>query len=219
MKKLITLITLILVFRGSYSQHVAIDSTAFSIHHSELSFFLDKDTNSYISVHNIDYKNIIRITGERSDKWHKEKPFGPYNKNIYIRTGYDLGHLTPSNITSYNDSTNYISFSLFNQAPQVAAFNRGKWSKLEAKVVKTLTMDKTSAIIVTGVIYNNNKKIYLNKSRIKIPMAYYKIVVTAKSTTCWMGSNINGEIITTDLKTILEVARKNGNKLSILITN
>lgn len=219
MKKLITLITLILIFRGSYSQHVVIDSTVFSIHHSELSFFLDKDTNSYISVHNIDYKNIIRITGERSDKWHKEKPFGPYNKNIYIRTGYDLGHLTPSNITSYNDSTNYISFSLFNQAPQVAAFNRGKWSKLEAKVVKTLTLDKTSAIIVTGVIYNNNKKIYLNKSRIKIPMAYYKIVVTAKSTTCWMGSNINGEIITTDLKTILEVARKNGNKLSILITN
>jgi DNA/RNA endonuclease G (NUC1) len=219
MKKLITLITLILIFRVSYSQHVVIDSTAFSIHHSELSFFLDKDTNSYISVHNIDYKNIIKITGERSDKWHKEKPFGPYNKNIYIRTGYDLGHLTPSNITSYNDSTNYISFSLFNQAPQVAAFNRGKWSKLEAKVVKTLTLDKTNAIIVTGVIYNNNKKIYLNKSRIKIPMAYYKIVVTAKSTTCWMGSNINGQIVTTDLKTILEVARKNGNKLSIVITN
>jgi DNA/RNA endonuclease G (NUC1) len=219
MKKLITLITIILIFRVSYSQHVLIDSVAFSIQHGELSFFLDKDTNSYISVHNIDYKNIIRITGKRSDKWHKEKPFGPYNKNIYIRTGYDLGHLTPSNITSYNDSINYISFSLFNQAPQVAAFNRGKWSKLEAKVVKTLTLDKTSAIIVTGVIYNNNKKIYLNKSRIKIPMAYYKIVVTAKSTTCWMGSNINGEIITTDLKTILEVARKNGNKLSILITN
>jgi DNA/RNA endonuclease G (NUC1) len=219
MKKLITLITLILIFRVSYSQHVLIDSVAFSIQHNDLSFFLDKDTNSYISVHNIDYKNIIRITGKRNDKWHKEKPFGPYNKNIYIRTGYDLGHLTPSNITSYDDSTNYISFSLFNQAPQVAAFNRGKWSKLEAKVVKTLTLDKTSAIIVTGVIYNNNKKIYLNKSRIKIPMAYYKIVVTAKSTTCWMGSNINGEIITTDLKTILEVARKNGNKLSILITN
>lgn len=219
MKKLITLITLILIFRVSYSQHVLIDSVAFSIQHNDLSFFLDKDTNSYISVHNIDYKNIIRITGERSDKWHKEKPFGPYNKNIYIRTGYDLGHLTPSNITSYDDSTNYISFSLFNQAPQVAAFNRGKWSKLEAKVVKTLTMDKTNAIIVTGVIYNNNKKKYLNKSRIKIPMAYYKIVVTAKSTTCWMGSNINGQIVTTDLKTILEVARKNGNKLSIVITN
>jgi DNA/RNA endonuclease G (NUC1) len=219
MKKLITLITIILIFRVSYSQHVLIDSVAFSIQHGELSFFLDKDTNSYISVHNIDYKNIIRITGKRSDKWHKEKPFGPYNKNIYIRTGYDLGHLTPSNITSYNDSINYISFSLFNQAPQVAAFNRGKWSKLEAKVVKTLTTDKTNAIIVTGVIYNNNKKIYLNKSRIKIPMAYYKIVVTAKSTTCWMGSNINGEIITTDLKTILEVARKNGNKLNIVITN
>ena len=219
MKKLITLITIILIFRVSYSQHVLIDSVAFSIQHGELSFFLDKDTNSYISVHNIDYKNIIRITGKRSDKWHKEKPFGPYNKNIYIRTGYDLGHLTPSNITSYNDSINYISFSLFNQAPQVSAFNRGKWSKLEAKVVKTLTLGKTNAIIVTGVIYNNNKKIYLNKSRIKIPMAYYKIVVTAKSTTCWMGSNINGEIITTDLKTILEVARKNGNKLNIVITN
>jgi DNA/RNA endonuclease G (NUC1) len=39
--------------------------------------------------------------------------------------------LTPSDITSYSKVVNHNSFSLYNQAPQLAGFNRGKWSRLE----------------------------------------------------------------------------------------
>lgn len=219
MKKILSVLSLLLVITNCYSQHVKIDSTIYHINHGELTFYLDKDANSYVSVHSVTYSNILKITGERSDKWHREPPYGPYNKEFYIHSGYDLGHLTPSNITSYIDSTNYNSFSMFNQAPQLAGFNRGKWAKLEAKVVHTIKDSKKNAIVITGVIYDNVKKKYLQTSKIKIPLMYYKILITSNSTFCWVGSNVNGELIVTDLKTILDIARKNKNPLNITITN
>jgi DNA/RNA endonuclease G (NUC1) len=218
--KNIFLILLIFISTPIFTQKISIDSISFIIKHGDLSFYLDGDTNSYLSIHKVNYDNIVKITGERSDKWHVESPYGPYKREIYLHSGYDLGHLTPSNITSYNDTVNYTSFSMFNQAPQTPAFNRGKWAQLEDKVVKKILKSKNNAIIITGVIYDNKKKVYLNKSKVKIPIVYYKILVlSTKNITYWMGSNINGEVITTDLKTILDVARKNGNHINITIKN
>jgi DNA/RNA endonuclease G (NUC1) len=114
---------------------------------------------------------------------------------------------------------NYHSFSFFNQAPQLAGFNRGKWSQLENQVEQLILKKKTNAIVITGVIYDNNKKTYLGKSRIKIPIAYYKIVVFKnKKIYAWVGSNTNGMITRVDVKTILEMAKKNNNNLDIKIT-
>lgn len=200
------------------AQSVRVDSTRFTINHGDLTFYLDNDTASFVSVHQVTYKEVIQLDGKRSDKWHKEKPFGPYNREAYQKSGYDLGHLTPSNITSYNDTLNYHSFSFFNQAPQLAGFNRGRWSQLENQVEQLILKKKTDAIVITGVIYDNNKKTYLGKSRIKIPIAYYKIVVfNKKKVYAWMGSNINGAITKTDIKTIVKIANQNGNKLNLRI--
>ena len=200
------------------AQSVKVDSTKFTINHGDLTFYLDNDTASFVSVHTVTYKEVIRLDGKRSDKWHKEKPFGPYNREASQKTGYDLGHLTPSNITSYDDSLNYHSFSLFNQAPQLAGFNRGKWSQLENYVEQLILKKKTDAIIITGVIYDNKKKTFLGKSRIKVPIAYYKIVVfDKKKVYAWMGSNVNGLITKTDIKTIVKMANENGNKLNLKI--
>ena len=202
----------------SFSQTVKIDSTKFTINHGDLTFYLDNDTASFVSVHKVTYKQVIQLDGKRSDKWHKEKPFGPYNREPYQKSGYDLGHLSPSNITSYNDSLNYHSFSFFNQAPQLAGFNRGKWSQLENHVEQLILKKKLDAVIITGVIYDNKKKTYLGKSRIKIPIAYYKVVVFNKRKIyAWVGSNINGTVTKTDIKTILEMAKMNNNKLNIKI--
>jgi len=217
MKKLLILFTL-LFHQVSFSQKVVIDSAAFTIYHKNLTFYLDKDTASFISVQIFNYKEIVNLDGVRSNKWHKEKPYGPYNKNAYVHTGYDLGHLTPSNITSYNDSLNYHSFSFFNQAPQLAAFNRGKWAQLESNVETLIKNKKSNLIIITGVIYNNNNKEYLTNSRIKIPISFYKILVFSDGTTkAWIASNSNGLLVLTNVKTILDIARQHNNILSIKI--
>lgn len=208
-----------LFLTNTYSQDVLIDSTSFSIKHGPLTFYLDADTASFISVQKITYPDILRLTGVRSDKWHKEKPFGPYKKEYYLHTGYDLGHLTPSNITSYNDSLNYTSFSFFNQAPQLAGFNRGKWANLEGNIELLIIKKQENATIVTGVIYNNINKEYLDSSRVKIPVYFFKIIFFLESNEihAWLGSNVNGLLLETTIANIIDIAKQNKNKVYIRI--
>lgn len=178
--------------------------------------YLDSDTNSFISTLNIKYSDFLKLDSDRDNRWFKDTYKVVYDKKFYLYSGYDLGHLTPSHITSYNDTLNHKSFSLFNQAPQLASFNRGKWARLEGSIEDSISKYKSDVYIITGVIYDNKKKTYLNKSRIKIPISYYKIlsIKSKKLLYVWVGSNINGEVIQIDIKTLNGLLKLNNNKLS-----
>lgn len=197
---------------------VKIDSAAFTVAHGDITFYMDKDTCSLMSMHKVTYQEVKKLTGNRSDKWHKEKPDGPYKKEPYQYSGYDLGHLTPSNITSYDDSLNYHSFSFFNQAPQLAGFNRGAWAKLESDVEDLILTKKKGATIITGVIYDNKNKDYLDSSRIKIPVMFFKVVIFGKDDVyAWIGSNINGGVTVSSINMIRHIAKMNGNTVKIVV--
>ena len=126
-----------------------------------------------------------------------------------------MGHLTPSHITSYNNEVNHTSFSFYNQAPQLAGFNRGKWARLERSVEDSISKYKSDVLIITGVIYDNTKKVYLSKSQIKIPTSFYKIlnIKTKKLTYVWVGSNVNGEAMKISIKELNELLKLNKNDL------
>jgi DNA/RNA endonuclease G (NUC1) len=212
------MLLIIFLSLNGITQIVNVSGYKFKIKHNNLTFYIDKDTASFMSSHCFSYEDLLKIDGDRSNKWHKETPFGAYNKNAYHKTGYDLGHLTPSNITSYDDLLNYHSFSFFNQAPQISTFNRGKWSKLEKKIIKGLLSKKSGATIITGVIYDKVSK-KLPNSRIKIPIYFYKIVVMKNSKICYIGSNINGLVSETKLENIVKIGKNNLNTFSIKIKN
>lgn len=180
-----------------------------------MTLYLDVDTNTFISRLDLKYSNFQKLDSDRDNKWFQDTYKGIYSKQFYLHSGYDLGHLTPSHITSYNDTLNHSSFSLFNQAPQLAAFNRGKWAQLEGNVEDTIAKYKVNVTIITGVIYNNKNKTYLGKSRIKMPISYYKIlsITTKKLLYVWVGSNINGEIVPINMKQLNEMLAINKNKL------
>ena len=185
------------------------------IKHNELTLYLDSDNNSFISKHELKYTNFLKLDSDRDDKWYSEIK-GPYTKEHYLYSGYDMGHLTTSHITSYNDTLNHHSFSFYNQAPQLAAFNRGKWKRLELSVEDSIGKYKTDVLIVTGVIYDESKKTYLGKSKIKIPEMYYKILIikTKKPITyVWVGSNKNGEITKSTIKELNGILEINKCKL------
>lgn len=210
------LLFLLLLSTFSFGQKVKIEHTSFTINHGDITFYLDSDTNSLISTHIVTYDELLKIDGNRDDNWHKEYPYGSYKKLPYSNSGYDLGHLTPSNITSYDDSLNYHSFSYFNQAPQLARFNRVNWRMLEGDVLDSIKKYKVNSVIITGVIYNNIKKVYLKSSRIKIPENYFKILILPNiKSYCWIGSNSNGIIKQTTLKEIIKVSKKNKNNFNI----
>ena len=185
------------------------------IKHNELTLYLDSDNNSFISKHELKYNNFLKLDSDRDDKWHSEIK-GPYSKEPYLYSGYDMGHLTPSHITSYNDTLNHHSFSFYNQAPQLASFNRGKWKRLEMSVEDSISKYKTDVLIITGVIYDESKKVYLGKSKIKIPEMYYKILcikLKKPITYVWIGSNKNGEITKSTIKELNGVLELNKSKL------
>ena len=206
----VLLIVLIVSFKP-----VTYKATKFTIKHGDITLSLDSDTCTFISKHDIKWKDFQKLDSDRKDRWHRESPFGPYKREHYQNSGYDLGHLTPAHITSYDDSLQYRSFSMFNQAPQLAEFNRGKWKQMEGSVEDTISKYKSDVSIITGVIYNNHKRVYLGKSRIKIPLYYYKIVSIQKNDKLyvWLGSNVNGNVITISVTQLNVILKKYNNSL------
>jgi DNA/RNA endonuclease G (NUC1) len=204
MKKLLLIFALWFSFNGLAQTNV-VTNNSLTIKHGDLTIYLTDDTCTMVSKHVLKYKNFKKIDSDRDNKWFQDTYKGKYNREFYKNTGYDLGHLTPSHITSYNDSLNHDSFSLFNQAPQIASFNRGKWAQLEKGVEDSIAKYKSNAVIITGVIYDPENKEYLGKSRIPIPIAYFKVLVLKKNTYAWIGSNNNGTITTITIKQLNEV--------------
>ena len=213
MKKIFLLLALFICI-GSYPQTVTTDNKLI-ISHGDITLYLTKDTCTLASKHVITYTNYLKLDKERDNHWFQDTYKGKYKKDGFLHTGYDLGHLTPSHITSYDNVLNHNSFSLFNEAPQVAAFNRGKWAQLESSVEDILGKIKKDAVIITGVIYDPNKKSYLPKTKIPIPSAYFKVLFINGKVQCWVGSNTNGLISEISLKDLNDMFKLNKMNLNI----
>jgi DNA/RNA endonuclease G (NUC1) len=211
--KFINLLLFTIIHVNIFSQ--TISNTNLKINHGDIILYLTNDSLSMVSKHTISYSNFLKLDKDRDNNWFQDSIKSKYKKGIYSNTGYDLGHLTPSHITSYNDTLNHISFSFLNQAPQLTKFNRGKWARLEGSVEDSVSKYKTNSTIITGVIYNEKKPTYLNNSKIKIPTHYYKILYINKLIYCWLGSNIDGGIKIITIKDLNNLFKSNGMKIKI----
>lgn len=186
-----------------------------TIPHRDITLYLTKDTCTLASKHTLSYSNFLKLDKERDNKWFQDKYKGKYKKEAYLKTGYDIGHLTPSHITSYDNNLNHLSFSLFNAAPQLAGFNRGKWARLERGIEDSIAKYQKDVVIVTGVIYDSKKIVFMGKSKIPIPTSFFKVLFIDDKIYCWVGSNINGNVITITLTKLNELFIINGMTLNI----
>jgi DNA/RNA endonuclease G (NUC1) len=214
MKKILLILAIGLISMVSIGQTITTDNKLI-ISHGDITLYLTKDTCALASKHVITYAEFQKLDKERDNRWFQDTYKGKYTKDSYLRTGYDIGHLTPSHITSYDNELNHKSFSLFNAAPQLAAFNRGKWAQMEGGVEDSIAKYKKDAVIITGVIYDGKKTTYMGKSKIPIPMSFFKVVYIDKKVFCWIGSNINGLITTTTVKELNEIFKLNKMTLKI----
>ena len=208
------LILLLSISVNIFSQTISTNNKLI-INHGDITLYLTDDSLSMISKHILSYDNFLKLDDERDNRWFQDTIKSKYNRTIYSKSGYDLGHLTPSHITSYNNELNHKSFSFLNQAPQLPSFNRGKWARVESSVEDTISKYKKDVIIISGVIYSGNKPTYLKNSKIKIPIYYYKILYVDNLVYCWLGSNVNGEIKIIDIKNLNKLFKS--NKMVILI--
>lgn len=215
MKKIVLLLSFLIFSLTTFSQTKVVTNNKLIINHGDLIIYLTNDTCTSVTKQTLKYTDFLKLDSDRDDKWFQDTYKGKYSKQPYVYSGYDLGHLTPSHITSYNDTFNHLSFSLFNQAPQVASFNRGKWAQLEGHVEDSIAKYKSNAIIITGVIYDPIFKKYLGKSKIPIPVSYYKVLIIKNKTWCWIGSNHNGNVIPITLVELNGVLKK--NKMNLIL--
>jgi DNA/RNA endonuclease G (NUC1) len=183
------------------------------LNHGDMILYLSNDTLPMVSRHSVVFSKF-KLDKDRDDNWFQDK-YKKMNKSVYKKTGYDLGHLTPSHITSYDDTLNHKSFSLYNQAPQLAKFNRGNWKSLEASVEDSILKYKSNATIITGVIYDETCK-PLPNSRITIPSSYFKVLYIGKKVYCWIGSNTNCEVKPIKLVELNAIFEKNKMGLTII---
>jgi DNA/RNA endonuclease G (NUC1) len=185
----------LLIMSSVLSQNV-VSKNGLMIDRGDIKLYLDDDTTSLISRHALKYIDFQKLgTVPRGDNWFDDTYKGKYLPVKYKKSGFDKGHLTPSHITTYDSITNRNSFSMFNAAPQYPYFNQHPWQELEASVEDSIKKYKSDAVIITGVIYNELKKTYIPKTRVKIPTHYFKIVTinlpTGTKTWCWIGSNVD----------------------------
>jgi len=114
---------------------------------------------------------------ERSSSFYQDKQIttGSALNSDYKKSGYDRGHLAPAGDMSYDSLVMKESFYYSNISPQVPAFNRGIWKKLETQVRNWGIMYESCIIITGPVLSDSLPTIGVNK--VSVPNWYYKIVI------------------------------------------
>jgi endonuclease G len=92
----------------------------------------------------------------------------------YKNSGYDKGHLCPAADMSFDSQAMSETFYLSNMSPQVPAFNRGIWKKLE-ELVRSWSRQEDSLYVVTGPIFIQDKG-SIGPDSVTVPGFYYKVI-------------------------------------------
>ena len=94
----------------------------------------------------------------------------------YKGSGYDRGHLANAEDMSYSTTTMAESFYYSNISPQLPAFNRGVWKRLE-ELVRFWATRYDSIYIVTGPVLTNGLPT-IGADKVSVPEYYYKVILT-----------------------------------------
>lgn len=104
-----------------------------------------------------------------------EIPTGSATNADYRKSGYDRGHLAPAADMAFSVQTMADSFFFSNMSPQVPAFNRGIWKRLEEQVRK-FALQEGEIMVVTGPVLPKEKSITIGNNKVTVPGRYYKVV-------------------------------------------
>lgn len=147
-------------------------------------YFDSKNHLPKITFYNLTPNNAIGCF-ERSNQFQENTyVIGSAEPSDYKNSGFDKGHLVPDGDQTYSLRTEEESFLMTNMAPQAPSFNRGIWKLLEASIRSNIQMSQDQFIIITGSDYNDRDSQVSHK--IRIPHAFYKILVNLSKKEYWI---------------------------------
>ncbi|HET6242945.1 MAG: DNA/RNA non-specific endonuclease [Bacteroidetes bacterium] len=97
----------------------------------------------------------------------------------YKQSGYDRGHLAPAGDFTWSEKAMSESFYMSNISPQMPAFNRGIWKKLEEKARQWARENGEIYVVTAGVLTEDLPAIG-TKNKITVPLYYYKVILDFK---------------------------------------
>ena len=111
----------------------------------------------------------------------------------YSHSGYDRGHMAPAADMKWSKKAMKESFYMSNICPQDHNLNTSDWGELDNKS-RQWARRFGKVYIVCGPIYNGKRNEYIGDHRIKVPDAYFKVVlINEKKKQCAMGFYFENE--------------------------
>lgn len=128
-------------------------------------------------IYKLSAEEVQNKVAKRSDQFRADPEIltGSATPEDYRKSGYDRGHLAPAADMAWSKKAMSESFYMSNMSPQVPAFNRGIWAKLEAQVCAFAVAEK-EIYVATGAILPNAPSITIGANRVTVPTHYYKII-------------------------------------------
>jgi endonuclease G len=123
---------------------------------------------------NMRFKVARRKDKFRADPLLIEKGLPYVSPKEYAHSGYDRGHLAPSNDFTYDQSANDETFVMSNMSPQKGKLNQQAWRYLEARVHRWICGEE-KVTVITGPIFSEHPETL--KDGLPIPAQYFKIVI------------------------------------------
>lgn len=96
----------------------------------------------------------------------------------YNHTGYDRGHMVPSEDKQSSITINRMSFRMSNVCPQLPSLNRGQW-KVTENVCRQLALRHDSVRVVVHAIFTTHWVNHIGAHAIRVPDHFRKVVSKA----------------------------------------
>jgi len=114
---------------------------------------------------------------ERTDNFRSDTFIltGSASPKDYRGSGFDRGHLAPAGDMKWSREAMSQSFLMSNMSPQLPAFNRGIWRRLETEV-RNWAMEKDSLYVITGPLFTASDSL-IGENGVGVPGHYFKVLV------------------------------------------
>jgi endonuclease G len=115
-------------------------------------------------------------SGRYKGSFFQERGFNLATNRDYLNSGYDKGHIVPSEERTFSKEDNYETFSYMNVIPQKPNLNRGPWYDLEKHVREFVTDSESRQVFqMAGGIYRDGYDTIGNG--IKVPIKVWKAIL------------------------------------------
>lgn len=173
----ILVVVWVFIIQTTYSQNVNLSqyyptNTSIVIDHGDFAISFDTvrklpDWSIHILYHTNSVKcNRKNFTYDKKIDKKYQRGYSFYKNLNADSMLYDRGHLVPFGDFTWDNNYANKTMIYTNTVPQYYRFNRGLWRKLENHFARYARNNMVFLIVITGVIYKDNKN---------IPDKFYKI--------------------------------------------